>query len=120
MSRYSQQFDFNKIKVLANKNGLIVRLKADNTILEIKSPLNIWICEVKQKMNYRDKVIELIHETRSRGKGRHPQNTFKDYKFMFESIKRHDRFKIKRKGTNIVDEVINRHKNNRISKSKIN
>lgn len=114
----NENFDFEKIKELARENGLQVQLKAEGRLLEIKSLLNIWICPVRKKMGYKDKVIKLIHDVKI---GEiHPQNKFKDYQFMFESIRRHDRFKIKRKGVNIVDEVKNKYENNESLRFRMN
>jgi RNA polymerase sigma-70 factor (ECF subfamily) len=40
------KFDYNKIQRLAKENGLQVYLKANDSVLEIKSKINTWICKI--------------------------------------------------------------------------
>lgn len=79
-------FDYEEVKRLAKENGLQVYLKGNGTVLEIKSKINTWICSTDT-----EDVINLYHLTYDGGK--HFQRSFLDYKFLFESVKRHDEFK---------------------------
>lgn len=78
-----EEFDYEKIKDLADKNGLIVFLKGNDNILEIHSKMNKWRCNIDSK-----DVINLYHITTEGNP--HWQNNYLDYEYMFNSIRTHD------------------------------
>lgn len=108
------EFDFEKIKRLAEENGIKAYLKADGTVIEFKSQYGSWISTVSRGMEF----IKLYHDVKD-GK-RHLQNVFFDFNFLCKSTHDHDWYKTKRKGGNSVDYVFEKYNNGLIPRFKAN
>lgn len=108
------EFNFEEIKNECEKYGFECFFKAEGKVLEVKSKYDNWIIPVDNTK----RIIKLYHDVK--GSKTHLQNIFFDCKFLLNSTCSHDFYKSKRRGGNIVDDVMYRSTHGKIPRFKVN